>query len=149
MCDQCRDAAPLITQSKVSEVLDEILPVENVESVETDEEGGDSDGEDDGGHDAAVSSGDFVWAKFKRWIPSVVLSLSEVPLNVQAKLRGNPEKPSLFVKRLTDNDIRRVFISKMEQLAENSIDHFRSVKSDEIFLAYNLAISKKRGEPVV
>ena len=150
LCDQCRDAAPLVTQSKVAEVLEEIpVEVERVESVETDEEGGDSDCEDDGGHDSGVATGDYVWAKFKRWIPSVVLPLTEVPLNIQAKLKGNPEKPSLFVKRLTDNDVRRVFISKMEELAENSIDHFRSLKSDEICIAYNMAISKKKGEPVV
>ena len=96
-----------------------------------------------------VTAGDAVWAKFVRWILAKVLSLSEVPVYIQAKLPESKNVSSLFVKRFTDQDIRRVAVSKLKELGENKVHRFRAAKSDSIFAAYNRALLYKAGEPVV
>ena len=147
LCEPCSVAQPIVV-SRVEEAQEII---EQVPLAETDEEGGESDTTDDDGSltENEITAGDAVWAKFVRWIPAKVLSLSDVPVFIQAKLPQSKNISSLFVKRFTDQDIRRVPVSKLEELGENKIDRFRAAKSISISSAYNRALAYKAGEPVV
>ena len=56
------------------------------------------------------------------------------------------KSPSIFVRRLEENDIKLVAVSRIQLLGMNKVDRQRAEKTEGIQRAYNMAVAMLRGD---
>ena len=100
-----------------------------------------SDGEDE----EELAPGSLVWARLLRHHPAVVLAPNEVPAKLNP-LIAKARSPCLFVRRLEENDIKVVPVSRIQLLGMNKVDRQRAEKTEGILRAYNMAVAMLRGD---
>ena len=86
-----------------------------------------------------------MWARLLRHHPAVVLAPAEVPAKLNP-LIAKTKSPSIFVRRLDENDIKLVAVSRIQLLGMNKVDRQRAEKTEGIQGAYNMAVAMLRGD---
>ena len=86
-----------------------------------------------------------MWARLLRHHPAVVLAPAEVPAKL-SPLIAKAKTPSLFVKRLEENDIKLVAVKRIKLLGMNKVDRERAEKTEGIQRGYNMAVAMLRGD---
>ena len=61
-------------------------------------------------------------------------------------LIAKTKSPSIFVRRLDENDIKLVAVSRIQLLGMNKVDRQRAEKTEGIQGAYNMAVAMLRGD---
>ena len=127
-------------------------PVAEVEGA-GEGDGGASDASDD--DEAQVGSeaedeeelapGSLVWVRLLRHHPAVVLAPAEVPAKL-SPLIAKVKTPSLFVRRLEEDDIKLVAVKRIKLLGMNKVDRERAEKTEGIQRGYNMAVAMLRGD---
>ena len=92
-----------------------------------------------------LAQGALVWARLLRHHPAVVLAPAEVPAKLNP-LIAKTKSPSIFVRRLDENDIKLVAVSRIQLLGMNKVDRQRAEKTEGIQGAYNMAVAMLRGD---
>ena len=86
-----------------------------------------------------------MWARLLRHHPAIVLAPAEVPAKLNP-LIAKTKSPSIFVRRLEENDIKLVAVSRIQLLGMNKVDRQRAEKTEGIQRAYNMAVAMLRGD---
>ena len=164
LCEACSQLKPLGTTSGRKKATEEEEQV--VEELELDlelegaeeEDGGASDKEEEQesiqeeeedekgvqGEEPCYGPGSVCWARFRRYVPVVVLSVDQVPA---ALLSKKMPPHHIFVKMLKPfDDVKMVLGSRLQELGETAQDLARAAKTDDIQKAYNLAVATVEGE---
>ena len=76
---------------------------------------------------------------------AIVLAPAEVPAKLNP-LIAKTKSPSIFVRRLDENDIKLVAVSRIQLLGMNKVDRQRAEKTEGIQGAYNMAVAMLRGD---
>ena len=77
--------------------------------------------------------------------PTVVLAPAEVPAKL-SPLIAKAKTPSLFVRRLEEDDIKLVAVKRIKLLGMNKVDRERAEKTEGIQRGYNMAVAMLRGD---
>ena len=77
--------------------------------------------------------------------PAIVLAPAEVPAKLNP-LIAKTKSSSIFVRRLEENDIKLVAVSRIQLLGMNKVDRQRAEKTEGIQRAYNMAVAMLRGD---
>ena len=71
-----------------------------------------------------------------------ILGYPGIPLEPAPKV----ETPSLFVRRLEEDDIKLVAVKRIKLLGMNKVDRERAEKTEGIQRGYNMAVAMLRGD---
>ena len=146
VCDICAKMDATVTPDTLEpddldpEMEVALLAEDNIVTLPAEDQSDAEDEEEELEDDEGYGPGSIVWIKIGRlWFPGKVIPNTEVAEDVT---EGN-----LFVKRYEPfNDIRRIPVKNVDTLGENRVDAQRSSKSDDINLAYGLALSEQLGD---
>ena len=83
--------------------------------------------------------------RLRSWHPGMVMGLVDLPAGVQEML-GNSLTSSVVVKRFIIDDFKVVKSDRIQALGENRVDKFRAAVSEEIGVAYDVALATQSGD---
>ena len=159
VCPKCEALEPLYVPGEELEVGDQEEEVEGAEVVPGIDDDGELSGAEEDEADAGEVEGEgageeeedsfppgtIVWARVRSWQPGQVVGLLDLPQEAQRQL-GRNTSGRVVVRRFHLGDLKVIQPGRLEPLAENRVDKYRAAVSDEIGIAYDLALATMHGD---